>query len=161
MVRETPRSGDTEDVVRTSDEEFAATITRRLPLAAALARGVRMCCPRCGRGRLYAGYLKVAKRCEECDLDYAKVDSGDGPAVFIILIVGFIVTFLALAVEVAFHPPYWVHAVLWTPLILVLSLGLLPVFKATLISLQYAHGAREARHDGHRRPDEGHGDDRA
>ncbi len=140
---------------RTGEEEFAAAHGARPGLAATLSRGLRRRCPRCGRGRLYAGYLKVADRCDACGLDYGRVDSGDGPAVFIILVVGFVVTFLALGVEVAFQPPYWIHVVLWTPLILLLSLGLLPPFKATLIALQYAHGAREARHDG---PDPADGD---
>ncbi len=117
---------------------------RRLPLSLVIARGAKRRCPRCGVGPLYAGYLKVAERCPACGLDYAAVDSGDGPAVFVIFVVGFIVTFLALGTEVVFHPPYWLHALLWGPLILGLSLWLLPPFKAVLVGLQYRHGAREA-----------------
>ena len=49
-------------------------------------------CPRCGKGPLFDGFLSLAKRCTVCGLDYSFADSGDGPAVFIMLIVGFIVT---------------------------------------------------------------------
>ena len=124
---------------------------RRLPLPVVLQRGWRRRCPRCGEGPLFAGYLKVADRCPVCGLDYAAVDSGDGPAVFVIFVVGFIVTFLALGTEVLFRPPYWVHAVLWGPMILGLSLWLLPPFKAVLVGLQYRHGAREAAAGGDER----------
>ncbi|GEQ97281.1 hypothetical protein JCM17844_09180 [Iodidimonas gelatinilytica] len=92
---------------------------------------------------MYKGFLTVDTACNQCGLDYEKVDSGDGPAVFIILIVGFIVTFAALFVETTFKPPYWVHVVLWGPCILGLSIGLLRPFKATLIALQYRHSAVE------------------
>ncbi len=107
--------------------------------------GIKCRCPRCGTGPLFSGYLTVAKTCPDCDLDYARVDSGDGPAVFIILIVGFIVAFSALIVEVKYEPSYWVHAVLWLPLILLLSLGLLRPFKGVLIALQYHHRAGEGQ----------------
>src|SRR5262249_41861956 len=70
-------------------------------------------CPRCGQGSLFNGYLNVASRCAHCALDYATFDPGDGPAMFVILIVGFLVAGGALIVEVKFQPPYWVHAVIW------------------------------------------------
>ena len=109
------------------------------PPVSPFAAGLACKCPRCGRGRLYSGLLKVAARCEACGLDLAKQDSGDGPAVFVILILGFVVVGLALWVELAYEPPFWVHAVLWVPLILVGALVLLRPFKATLIALQFRH----------------------
>jgi uncharacterized protein (DUF983 family) len=109
--------------------------------AAPIWRSGLLCrCPRCGTGKLYAGYLKFTDRCTVCDLDYRFADAGDGPAVFVILIVA-----CALAVELNFQPPYWVHAVLWLPLTLVICLGLLPPFKATLFALQYRNQAGEGR----------------
>ncbi len=102
-------------------------------------------CPRCGRGRLFSGFLQVAEACPTCDLDLRAQDSGDGPAVFIILVLGFVVVGLALWTEVSFQPPYWVHALLWLPLIIGGSLGLLRPFKATLIALHYKHGLLEGR----------------
>ncbi len=81
--------------------------------------------------------------CPACGLDFARVDSGDGPAVFIILILGFVVVGLALWVEVRFEPPMWVHLLLWIPLILVGSFGLLRPFKAVLIALQYRNKASQ------------------
>ena len=114
--------------------------------APSLLRTALFCrCPRCGEGRLFAGFLVPAPRCEACDLDYRFVDSGDGPAVFVILVVGFVVVAAALVTEVKYSPPYWVHAVLWLPAILGLSLGLLRPSKAAMIGLQFRHEAREAR----------------
>jgi uncharacterized protein (DUF983 family) len=72
-------------------------------------------------------------------LDLSAQDSGDGPAVFIILILGFIVVGLALWTEIAFEPPFWVHAILWPPIILGGSLLMLRPFKGVLIALQYRH----------------------
>lgn len=110
-----------------------------------LAAGLRARCPRCGKGRLFEGYLALAPRCEACGLDYGGVDSGDGPAVFIVLVAGFLVVGLALIVEVAYRPPYWLHAAIFLPLALGVPLVLLRPFKATLIALQYHNRAREGR----------------
>ena len=103
--------------------------------------GWRGRCPRCGEGRLFDGFLTVAPRCANCGLDFDFADSGDGPAVFIMMIVGFIVVGLALFVEFNFHPPYWVHAVLWIPLVLGLSIGLLRPLKGLMIAQQYKQKA--------------------
>ncbi len=107
--------------------------------------GVSCRCPRCGKGRLFDGFLALAKRCAACGLDYGFADSGDGPAVFIMLIVGIIVTGGALIVEALYSPPYWVHAAIWLPLAILLPLLILRPFKATLIALQYANKAQEGR----------------
>jgi uncharacterized protein (DUF983 family) len=72
-----------------------------------IATGLRCKCPRCGEGKLFAGFLTPAPKCERCGLDYSFTDAGDGPAVFVILIAGFIVVAAALVVEVKYQPPYW------------------------------------------------------
>lgn len=115
------------------------------PPVSPVSAGIRGRCPRCGNGRLFKGYLTPAERCSACDLDFAFADSGDGPAVFIILIVGFIVVGLALWVEVAYQPDYWVHAVLWLPLGIILPLLLLRPAKGILLCQQYARQAREGK----------------
>ena len=84
-------------------------------------------------------------RCNACGLDYKFVDTGDGPAVFIILLAGFIVVFCALIVEVIYRPPFWLHAVLWIPLILLVTLAPLRPMKSLLVALQYHHKASEGR----------------
>jgi uncharacterized protein (DUF983 family) len=109
--------------------------------------GLACRCPNCGKGPLFAGYLKVRDRCTVCGFDLARADSGDGPAVFIILIVGAVVCFAALFTEVAVKPPMWVHMTVWPVLAAGLSLGLLPPFKGVLVAMQFHHGASEARHD--------------
>lgn len=114
------------------------------PLLAGLAGR----CPNCGEGDLFEGFLKVSERCEACGYDLAKADSGDGPAVFVILIAGFLVAFGALFTEVAFHPPVWVHLVIWLPATLIISLVLLRPLKGVMLAAQFANKASEARRDG-------------
>jgi uncharacterized protein (DUF983 family) len=119
----------------------APTVTPPNPILAGLACR----CPRCGKGRMFSGFLGLKPTCEACGLDYAFVDAGDGPAVFVILIAGFIVVGAALAVEMRYQPPLWVHAALWLPLILVTTLAPLRSMKGVLIALQYHHKAAEGR----------------
>lgn len=109
--------------------------------------GMRGRCPRCGEGQLFKGFLDVQDRCANCGLPYDFADSGDGPAVFIMMIVGFLVVGLALVVEFTFHPPYWLHVVIWVPLILALAIGLLRPLKGLMIAQQYRHRASEGRLD--------------
>jgi uncharacterized protein (DUF983 family) len=108
-------------------------------------RGLACKCPRCGKGKLYAGFLTLRPACESCGLDYAFIDSGDGPAVFIIMIAGAIVVGAALIVEIKYQPPFWLHAALWLPLILATTLLPLRSMKALLIALQFHHKAAEGR----------------
>ena len=110
-----------------------------------IAKGLRGRCPRCGQGKLFEGFLDLRKGCNRCGLDYGFADAGDGPAVFVILIGGFIVVFAALFVEFVYQPPYWVHAALWLPLILLVTLAPLRLIKGLLIALQYHHKAAEGR----------------
>jgi uncharacterized protein (DUF983 family) len=110
-----------------------------------IARGLAGRCPRCGKGRLFQGFIGLRPACESCGLDFNFADAGDGPAVFVILIGGAIVVFAALITEVVYQPPYWVHAVLWIPLILIVTLGPLRPLKGLLIALQYHHKAQEGR----------------
>ena len=109
------------------------------PPVSAVRAGLACRCPRCGQGKLFNGFLTVAETCSVCRLDLTGQDSGDGPAVFIILILGFLVVGLALLVEVHAMPPLWVHVVLWPPIVLGGALLMLRPFKATLIALQYKH----------------------
>jgi len=108
--------------------------------------GLSCHCPRCGKGRLFKGYLKLKPCCDVCGLDFAFADSDDGAAVFVIMIAGFIIVGAALAVEVKYAPPFWVHAVLWGPLILIVTLGLLRLLKGLTTALQYHHRASGTRH---------------
>jgi uncharacterized protein (DUF983 family) len=121
-----------------SDQPSSAAVS---PLYA----GLMGRCPHCGRGKLFHGFLNLRQGCEACGLDYSFSDAGDGPAVFVILFAGFVVVACALLVEVAYQPPFWVHAALWLPLILLTTLGPLRLMKGLLIALQYHHHAAEGR----------------
>jgi uncharacterized protein (DUF983 family) len=110
-----------------------------------IARGLRGRCPRCGEGKLFQGFLTLRPACERCGLDFGFADAGDGPAVFVILLGGALVVFAALITEAVYQPPYWVHAALWLPLILLVTLGPLRPIKGLMIALQYHHRAQEGR----------------
>jgi uncharacterized protein (DUF983 family) len=107
--------------------------------------GLACRCPRCGKGKLFQGFLTLRPRCEACGLDCAFIDAGDGPAVFVILLAGFIVVGSALVVEFKYAPPFWLHAVLWLPLILTTTLLPLRSMKGLLIALQFRNKAAEGR----------------
>jgi uncharacterized protein (DUF983 family) len=118
----------------------------RLPTVTESAlRGIACKCPRCGKGSIYSGFLTLRPACEACGLDFAFMDSGDGPAIFIIMIAGAIVVGAALIVEVKYQPPFWLHAALWLPLILATTLLPLRSMKSLLIALQYHHKAAPGR----------------
>jgi len=110
---------------------------------AALQVGMGSCCPRCGKGRLYVSILKPAQACTICGLDYGFIDSGDGPAVFVILIIGFFVTALAMVVQTTFAPPIWMHMILWIPLVTIMSVWGLQVTKSIMIAFQYQTKAEQ------------------
>ena len=101
-------------------------------------------CPRCGQAPLFEGLVRFASRCRACGLDFASFNVGDGPAAFLILIVGAILTALAVVVDLSVSPPWWVHLV-WIPVGLALTLGGLRLAKAGLIAQEYHHRAREGR----------------
>lgn len=102
-------------------------------------------CPRCGGGPLFKQVLVLRDDCSVCGLDYAFIDTGDGPAVFAIFILGFLVLGAALWFEFTFLPPFWVHLVLWGVVTPILALGLLRFLKALLIALQFRNKAEEGR----------------
>ncbi|MFA6140527.1 MAG: DUF983 domain-containing protein [Hyphomicrobium sp.] len=102
-------------------------------------------CPRCGEGKLFKNVLETRPTCEGCGLDYRFIDTGDGPAVFAIFILGFLILGGALYVEFTFEPPVWVHMALWGALTPLIALILLRFLKAMLIALQYRNKAEEGR----------------
>ena len=107
--------------------------------------GARGRCPACARGALFKGFLSVERRCRECGFDLAASDSGDGPAVFVILVVGFIAVFGALFTEIAYRPPIWVPLVIWIPLAAVLALALLRPMKGLMIAAHVRHRTTHLR----------------
>ena len=113
-----------------------------------LRAAVQGLCPRCGHRTLFAGLASFAPKCRACGLDFAAFNVGDGPAAFLIFIVGGIVVGLAILVQLKAAPPWWVHPLLWVPLTAILTVGLLRVAKGLLLALEYQRGAREGRIQG-------------
>ena len=116
-----------------------------IPLSQTVLRGLACKCPRCGKGKLFAGFIDLKPSCDSCGLDYAFIDVGDGASVFLIMIAGAIVVGCALVVEVKYQPPFWLHAALWLPLILLTTIGPLRPMKSLLIALQFHHKASEGQ----------------
>jgi uncharacterized protein (DUF983 family) len=107
--------------------------------------GLTCTCPRCGKGKLFSGFLALAENCDVCGLSYDFANSGDGPAVFVIFTVAPVVIVLAVIFEALVHPAPYVHLFVWIPVTVILSLALLRPFKAIMIALQYRNDAKEGR----------------
>ena len=109
-------------------------------MALSLLRTALGCrCPRCGRGPVFEGLLTVRETCLACGLDMRALDTGDGPVVLVILLLGTIVVGLAFWVEFAFAPPLWVHAVLWPVVTVPLAVLLMRPMKAWFVAAQYRY----------------------
>jgi uncharacterized protein (DUF983 family) len=115
--------------------------TAPAPFDAAL-RGL---CPRCGAPGLFASFLRFSDHCGGCGLDFRTFNVGDGAAAFLILIVGAVVSVLAIVVELKFSPPLWLHLLLWIPVAVILTVALLRLAKGLLLALEYKNAAREGR----------------
>ncbi len=102
-------------------------------------------CPRCGAKSLFAGIADFARRCRACDLDFSAFNVGDGPAAFLTLLVGALITGLAIAIELTVEPAWWVHLLLWLPISAAAVAGSLRFAKGMLITLEYQSSAREGR----------------
>lgn len=98
-----------------------------------------MRCPHCGKGSLYKDFLNIEDSCPECGFSFKGYEQGDGPAVFSIFIVGSFVAVSAAITEIMFEPPYWLHATLWIPMVIICSLLAIRMTKAALIALQYKY----------------------
>ena len=108
------------------------------PILGSLLRGAMLKCPACGKGAMFRRYLKVADHCPQCGEALHHQRADDAPPYFTIVIVGHVVVGLVLAVEMAYRPPLWVHAALWLPLTVILTLLVLPLVKGALVALQWA-----------------------
>jgi uncharacterized protein (DUF983 family) len=110
-----------------------------------LVSGLACTCPRCGKGKLFVNVLNLRDSCDVCGLDYKFIDTGDGPAVFAIFILGFLCVGGALIAEFVFGIPWWAHVLLWGILTPLIAVFLLRFLKATLIALQFKNKAEEGR----------------
>lgn len=117
----------------------------QMSAAAPLANALKGCCPRCGQAPLFQGFATFAPVCRACGLDFRAFNVGDGPAAFLTLIVGALITGLAIALELGVHPRWWVHVLLWPPLTLIAVLASLRFAKAALLALEYHNRASEGR----------------
>jgi uncharacterized protein (DUF983 family) len=116
-------------------------------LPSSLVAGLRCRCPRCGEGRVFDGYLKLAERCEACGLDYGFAEPADGPAFFATSLVGLAVVGAWAWWAVAMRPPVWAQLALTMPLMVAGCAAALRPIKAWLVAEQYVHKAEEARWD--------------
>jgi uncharacterized protein (DUF983 family) len=124
--------------IDTGLDRHRAQATGERSILLSLLRGAQARCPACGVGRMFRRYLKVADHCPTCGEALHHHRADDAPPYFTIVIVGHIVVGLVLALEMAYRPPLWLHAALWLPLTVLLSLAVLPIVKGALVSLQWA-----------------------
>ena len=123
------------------------TNDRRYSATSPIATGLAGRCPRCGEGHLFSNFITIADRCDKCGQDFKFADAGDGPAIFVMMIAGFIIVGIALWLEIRYEPPMWIYPIIFLPLTLVVCLGMLRPLKGVLVSLQYANKAEQGRLD--------------
>lgn len=109
-----------------------------------VSAGLRCRCPQCGQGDLFSGYLTIKRACAACGANFETENAGDGPAFFVVVIVGILIVPLALGLQVAIAPPVWVQILIWLPAATALCLFLLRPFKAIMFALQWKYDASEA-----------------
>ena len=102
-------------------------------------------CPHCGKGKLFKSFMAIAPACSECGQDFSHADSGDGPAIFVMLIAGFIVIGSMLVIDTLYEPPIWLLLAIFLPLAVVLNIGMIRPFKGVLVALQFHHKAGQGR----------------
>ena len=119
------------------------TANDEFPPVPAVSAGLRGRCPRCGYGRLFRGFLTLAPRCSNCGLDYAFVDTGDGPAVFVSFLAGTLGVGLALYIDVVYEPSIWVDIAISLPFTALICLATLRPMKGLLVTLQYKNKAEQ------------------
>ncbi|WP_242097452.1 DUF983 domain-containing protein [Sphingomonas sp. CROZ-RG-20F-R02-07] len=112
-----------------------------------LQAGLKGLCPRCGKPTLFTGWIKFANRCTACGLDFAQFNVGDGPAAFLTLILGTLVVGLAVWLQLALSPPWWVHVLIWPAFALAAVVAMLRLAKGALMAAEYQNAAREGRID--------------
>lgn len=115
------------------------------PSPSPIGAGLAGKCPRCGQASMFQGFIAVRPTCPSCGLDYGFADSGDGPAVFIMLAAGFLIVGAALFVEIRYEPSVWTHLLLWPPLVIGVCLAMMRPFKGVLIALQFHNKAEQGR----------------
>ena len=130
---------------RRSTPEHKVADRRKLEGRPGLARAAFLgLCPECGAKTLFAGRAKFADRCNQCGLDYAAFNVGDGPAALLTMGIGALVIVLAIIVDVAIRPPFWVHVIIWVPFTALTTVLSLRVAKAALLALEHRNRAGEA-----------------
>jgi uncharacterized protein (DUF983 family) len=107
--------------------------------------GLIGCCPHCGKGKLFKSFMAIAPSCTVCGQDFSHADSGDGPAIFVMLIAGFIVIGSMLVIDTLYEPPIWLLLAIFLPLAIGLNIGLIRPFKGILVALQFHHKAGQGR----------------
>jgi uncharacterized protein (DUF983 family) len=107
--------------------------------------GFKCRCPRCGKGRLFNGFLTLAPHCESCGLDFSFADTADGPAFFVMMTMAIPATAFGIWVEMAYEPGLWVHLLTTLPFLLLTCVPTIRVFKGMLVASQYFYKAEEGR----------------
>jgi uncharacterized protein (DUF983 family) len=121
---------------------MTATLSARETI---LKFGLKCRCPRCGKGRLFNGFLTLAPRCEPCSLDFSFADTADGPAFFVMMTMAIPATAFGVWIEMTYEPGLWVHMLTTLPFLLLTCVPTIRVFKGMLVASQYFYKAEEGR----------------
>ncbi len=116
----------------------------------AMWRGTLCRCPHCGQGKMFRAYLKTAEQCDVCGEELSHHRADDFPPYIAITIVGHIIIFLMLHLDMTYHVQPITYVVTMLPLAIVLPLAMLPSIKGAIVGLQWAnrmYGFGTGQHD--------------
>jgi uncharacterized protein (DUF983 family) len=102
-------------------------------------------CPRCSANTMFASVTQFSGKCANCHLDYQQFNVGDGPAALMIIPIGAVIITLAILLDVAVRPPFWLHVIIWVPVTIAMVVGFLRFAKAAMLTLEYRNRAGEGR----------------
>lgn len=105
----------------------------------AMWRGTLCRCPHCGQGKMFRAYLKTAEQCDACGEELSHHRADDFPPYIAITIVGHIIIFLMLHLDMTYHVQPITYVVTMVPLAIVLPLAMLPSIKGAIVGLQWAN----------------------
>ncbi|WMS44785.1 DUF983 domain-containing protein [Acuticoccus sp. MNP-M23] len=111
-----------------------------------LVAGLKMCCPRCGKGKLFKGFLTLRKKCDVCGLNFDFADPADGPAFFVMCFAVVPALAVATVIEISYEPPVWVHLITTLPMIVLACIAPLRPLKAWLVASQFYHDAAPGKY---------------
>ena len=107
---------------------------------AALVRGAKCHCPRCGEAALFRKSLKPVDRCPHCRQDWSVQQADDFPAYIGIFVVGHLLAPVVIAMIGTFGMSAWLTLAIILPVAVVMLIAMLQPVKGAVIAFLWWMG---------------------